>query len=417
MSADPFDAERAETLLDRAADDPAAVDPAAIDRALSSPDPRARRLGLETVATAAAHLDGEFPAIGDLLTDDDPQVRTKALALLTDLLSDHYEQFQHLVPRLIDRLDDEFEPAVDDALAALTVVAREDPERVLPAVDRVIELLDSERRFIRKGAVEFLAPVASEYPDEVTPALSRLVELVDDPPADLDANAEWMANVQHRRRIQDLSQQAQHRKQVVRETAALTVAEIAAANPNAVRSVADRLRGSLRDDDPRIRGAVIDVFAALGETDPGAVVAVQPELVAEFEEDRAAFARGKAAWALGIAAEARPIDVTEAVTPVIESVIDLLDHDSPQVRGAAVGLLSYVAEHRPEAVEPATDDLIALLDDPHGFVRGNAAWAIGYLDDDRAADVLRDLSDDPAPEVRQAAEAALDRIGGAATGP
>lgn len=401
------DVEYAETLLERAADEPMEVETTEIERVLESPSPRARRLGLEVVATVSKRIDADFPSVADCLRDDDRQVRNKATTLLADLLPRQCEQVQGVVSLLIDRLDDEFDPVVNDAVAALTAVAYEDPDYVIPAVNRVTEFLDSDQISARKNAVEFLAAIAVGYPDEVTPAVPRLVELIGDTPEESAASSEWMENAQNRRQIQERWQKEQYRYQRVREQSALILGEVAAAAPEKIRPTTGTLREHLRDDDPKIRGAVIDVFIALGETDPDVVSDVRPELVAELEGEGADITQGKAVRALGIAAETHPHSVSEAVAPVVDTVFDLLGHDAAQVRGTAVGLLSYVAEHRPEVVEPAADDLCDLLDDSRGFVRGNAAWTLGYLGDDRAVDGIRRLRDDPDPGVQKTAEAVL----------
>jgi hypothetical protein len=83
-------------------------------------------------------------------------------------------------------------------------------------------------------------------------------------------------------------------------------------------------------------------------------------------------------------------------------VLSLLHHPSPYVRGS---VLRFMSELHPDNALPL---LFAALSDEHFIVRENAADELGELGRPEALPHLRSLLADPDPDVRQAAQTAIE---------
>lgn len=141
-------------------------------------------------------------------------------------------------------------------------------------------------------------------------------------------------------------------------------------------------------DEPRLRGILSSLALARRDT---------PELRRRL---------------LGFLRDARPLIVMEAIDGLARlgakearaEVTALRGHPSPYVRGAVLRYLRGVFP------EHAMSTLVEALRDPHFIVRESAADELGELRDRQALVHLRALQADPEPDVRQAAQTAIDLI-------
>lgn len=110
----------------------------------------------------------------------------------------------------------------------------------------------------------------------------------------------------------------------------------------------------------------------------------------------------------------RPMIVMEAVdalalqgeTDALDRVLNLLEHSSPYVRGS---VLRYMRRLHPDRAMPI---LMESLEDEHPIVRAAAADEAGELGKAEAVLYLHRLLTDPDPDVRQAAQTAIEILDG-----
>lgn len=110
----------------------------------------------------------------------------------------------------------------------------------------------------------------------------------------------------------------------------------------------------------------------------------------------------------------RPLVVAEAIDGLAvladetsrDAIVQRRAHRSPYVRAAAVRYLGHVL--------PQAHELRAIVDaalqDAHHAVRTAAIDALADLDDAETLAELRSMIDDPHPDVREAAEQAIERV-------
>ena len=117
-------------------------------------------------------------------------------------------------------------------------------------------------------------------------------------------------------------------------------------------------------------------------------------------------------WLLSLLEDERPLIVAEAIDSLtrqaeadtLEEVLPLRGHVSPYVRGS---VLRFMSEFYPER---AVGLLIDALNDAHFIVRENAADELGELEAVEALPFLRAKLEDAHPDVRQAAETAIEML-------
>lgn len=122
----------------------------------------------------------------------------------------------------------------------------------------------------------------------------------------------------------------------------------------------------------------------------------------EQEERRhATLARQLFANVVVAVAEAAPA----AVTDHVESVAELIDHDDPVVRGAALDILGAVGRESPSTVVPFTASIVACLDADASVLRSRAIRTLGYIGAEDAVEALETTAEtDPHDEVAAFAE-------------
>ncbi len=108
----------------------------------------------------------------------------------------------------------------------------------------------------------------------------------------------------------------------------------------------------------------------------------------------------------------RPMIVAEAVDGLsgqevkeaVDRILQLLNHSSPYVRGS---VLRYMRQLYPDKSFPL---LVTALKDPDYIVRENAVDELDYLGNPEALPYLSPLLKDPHPDVRQAAQTAVENL-------
>ncbi|MFC5368955.1 HEAT repeat domain-containing protein [Salinirubrum litoreum] len=211
------------------------------------------------------------------------------------------------------------------------------------------------------------------------------------------------------------------------QSAASALYEVAVADVTAVEDVVERAASLAESDLAGVQVAGAQVLAVVGRERPAYCTSVVGVLVdaldeqltvagddsiAESVDDRetrqtirqheqeeqqhASLARQLFANVVVAVAEATPTAVVDHVA----GVADLLDHEDPVVRGAALDTLGAVGRERPAAVAPFTDAIVACLDADETVLRSRAIRTLGYVGATDAVAALEATAEtDPHDEV------------------
>ncbi len=418
---------------------------------LKSPDARLRGEGVQGLAEIGPAAKVALPNLIRLLKDDDDLVRRMTQEALRAVGTPSAED---VGPLLVPALDDssvEVRLYVLDVLAKMGAGARE----ALPAV---LKLLDGPDARTRAKAVRTAGRIGAQDRQRLSDAVDKALKDADKSvrlaagetlAADLPLGGADVARLQALLTHADLE---------LRGSAARGLAKVGAAGKSALpallnvlkddalppparqsclaalaavgaeaKDVVPELQRALRDNDTELRRAAIDAAGKLGPAGAPAVGGLTRSL--DEKELRksiltALTAIGPAAARDGAAPLARFLDDPETRTdvlatltvlkpagadaaPVVAKVIDMLGEEKRKdVRGKAVDLLALIGK---PAVVPLTRGLAN--DSP--LARQGVAQALGQIGPEAraaTASLVVLAQTDPAPEVREAATAAVVRI-------
>jgi HEAT repeat protein len=426
-------ADRARDLADLAREEPSSVDPDDLEALLDADSADARWYALQAIRTTSSAGELDLTAfvdeLGDALTDDDSRVQTAAamavgdladreptavtglLSEMTALLSTDEQLLRTAVADYLIRIADAAGESGDATGESNGATASESGGDVSPAV---LEPVVSDLRSLledpaqRDNAVLAFGSVADQFAHRLTDdadVFSDVFVETTDGPDGVDMDGPVAQSTQDR--VQESTAKAKVNRRAIRNAAAESLVAIAREDSSALEESLPALADVLDDPNPDARSYVLEVFEAVASADADAVSPYLDAVAARLEDGTGVCEH--AALALAAVSQSDPDAVVDAVAPYHDAVVDLLGHQAPAVRGAAVGILSYVAEESPDAVDP--EPVRPLLHDDHAYVRGNAVWVLGYLGDETVREMVRERAEsDPDPEVRSAAEAALERL-------
>lgn len=421
-------------LLSRAREEPPSADLEDVLSALSDPGVPRRELdeALRTLLDASVvSAEEAATALVEVTKSDQYEDQVPAVQLL-GVVAD--EEAAALVPHLDHLLTLAAESDVMNTGAAscLVPIAREAPEEVLAEIERVEPLLaESHLPQVRQAAVGLLVVLSTDHAGELGEFVPTLLEVAGEqtdtsvPPIGGGGPGSTERNRGPTEIQERLATQQQQTSNRIREGAALTVASVAAADPDAVAPAVDTLVSLAEDaDNPVVREFALDSLRALGNDQPAEVLPYCDRLaviLADTDRMAAPNVQGGAARVLSTLANWDGDAVTDAVLGAdgaIESAHELLDADDQQVRGSAASLFAYLTEYAPEECIDALDTLVAIAEDEgEASIRGSAVWALRFLgtsleegtpDHTTVLTTLETVaSDDPDPDIRAVADDAL----------
>jgi len=159
------------------------------------------------------------------------------------------------------------------------------------------------------------------------------------------------------------------------------------------------------DSDQARRTAIIGLYRIIAD-EPQLFVEDYDALFSDLHADDEETKEG-AKITFSWLAENPPIKICEYVDP---QILNLLREEDELIRGAASQMLSRLASECPSNVESATIGLRELLDDPNPQIRGEACLALGRLRDYESKQKIKQLQIDSSQYVRELASEAVNRI-------
>ncbi|WP_436912198.1 HEAT repeat domain-containing protein [Halosimplex marinum] len=401
-----------ERLADRAVSDPDAVSVDALVDALRRDPPE----GAEPVRRAFASVTEADPstvpdavaALGSFAADHEGA--TAARVAYASLVAAHPERVEGVAPELLEAVEGDDPDARDHAFHALESLAGTRPAELLPEAVPVLRAkLGAESATERSAALAVTAELARQRPAAVAAAAPELLALATTE-REFDTGEEYFDELPDQLKSQ--LEEEKRRAIRTRMVAALALVEVARADIEAGVAVVDPLVERLPDEtNLTVREATYDLVWLIGQQRPAAVRSTVEPLAARLSAEDDTAIRGKVARALGILADEHDEAVAAAVASDASTLRDLLRAGEPVALGGAVGLLSYLAERRPEVVEPVAPRLRELAADGPTYVRGNAIWALSYVGSDAAAETLDDIAaTDDDEDVRAIAAEASRRL-------
>lgn len=262
----------------------------------------------------------EPEAVDDLFDADGAVGRSAALQAVSVLAAEDPDRAVEYADRVIDRLEDDVLAVRSAAALAAMALARERPDAIVSAIPTLVDALDEDPPLFRFRAAAALAPLTASHPEAFVDHADRLIELlVDGPTFDVDpqaiAESDALAADEKKRQLSMLEgrggelRRGRARSAGTREVIANVLVEVARVDPETCTTRLEAIVPALADDEPAVRGAVVEVVRHVAERDPTAVDAAVEPLLTLLEDD-AEFVRARAVRALGYA------EATAAVEPL-----------------------------------------------------------------------------------------------------
>lgn len=366
----------------------------------------ARRDALHGVKMAGERHPGvladHLPTLTDRLSDPDAEIRCTAALVLGYVAEVRPDEVADVTPVLVDRLKTDDILVKNAVVQALANISTHRPRAVIDAIPALRSELDAD--VIDPGPmIETLANVAEVAPGSICDVSGALVDVATGPTDREYQNGKTTSMEMVRENDRRLSHET------TRANAVRALGSIGEYDPDMITPRVEAVTPLLSSDVPSIRESAIDLFRTLGTERPRTMETIVPALLEQLEEAPTEAEWGRTQKILIEFGDASPSEFARVLERTVEQVIELLSHDDSDVRGAAAGFLSYVAERDPTAVPATNETLIELLDDSDPVVRGNAALVLGTCGSDDARDALASL--DPDEEfVDDAVEQALARL-------
>jgi HEAT repeat protein len=344
---------------------------------------RGRRLRFGGPARGRPTIDpipAALAGLGELLTDDNPAVRTQAAVAV----GRGGRAAAAAIPDLVRRLGDADETVRCRAAETLGQLDPESDEAVRALVDTLTDPSAAVRAATARGLAALGPAARAAVPD--------LMPLLQDQDADvrtLAADAIAQAGQLDESTTATLVRGLASPDNVVRAQTAEALGTVGAPAGEAAAALARVLRDN--NDVVRAKAA-----AALGKIGEAAADVAVPSLVRAL--------RDRDSWVSALAAEALA-EMGEAADAAAPALIRALGHVNAQVRAnaaLALGRLGTDAERARTALERAAGD-----DD--GGVRAQAVRALGRLGSHRprSLELILGSLDDPDPQVREAGAEAV----------
>lgn len=418
--------DRGRELLATANEDPAAVTAETVQAAVRSVSPQevpAMMRGIGIAINADETRTSELLEV--LVAESSANDRETRLAATRGLVIMGIAAPDVLVDDLsvvLDRLDDEFAPIRAAAVRALGWLALDHLDAVLEHVDQLPPRLHDTNPYVGKATLDLLSRLADTEPVALVPIIEPLIDSLRDPPAfDDETTREWIRlHPDHEWEGQDPAKRDDRAGFL--GVAASVVGPIAVERPEAMAPhVSDLITVIEREDLPAVRFRLLDAVQAVAETDPEAAAPALAVIAELFRTTENRLVREQAGWTLTWLA-AGDIDGTgDELLGSLATIESCLESDRAEDRGAALGMLSYLAEREPEAlagVLPMVREAVDAGDPQH---RGMAIWTLAYAGDGEDRERLHQCKrGDPNEHVRDAAGEALavleDRLGGPENG-
>ena len=338
-------------------------------------------------------------SIRDGLYSDETEAQQKALYTLFEAATEaeDWSAFDPLIDDLEALLEDD--PFLREG--AINALYRMDALTVehVSQLNRIVEEDDSRLGFRTVDALFELSKASPETVAPVAPSMVDFLAVRDRENGEEDDVPDGIGTVDV---IEHEEKRAKELHAARRFKADTLLSTVAGHDPERLLpEIAEFVAIAGREDYADLRCRILETAATVAETHAGKCqAAIDPAAVIVAEEENAKI-RTKATYLLAMIAGDHLSAVAEAVDPHLEVLFDMLESAHADEQNAAIGLLSYVAEDRPEAVSPAMDVIVDCLDHHLESVRGNAIWTLEYVGDDAVLDSLESIAQsDPSDDIR-----------------
>jgi HEAT repeat protein len=271
------------------------------------------------------------------------------------------------------------------------------------------EDLNSDDIETRRAAARILKEISAENPQIVTPAGSALVDAISDKDQFVRSKAgnafvnfavEQSEAVDY---IESLTEHLRSEDIDIRKAAMNVLKQISAENPQVAKPAGSTLASHFGSEEIEIRREAVKVLQEISEENPQ-IVKPTVSALAEATNDNDDTLRLGAGEILTNFARDQP----EQVAPFAETLVELVEWEENTQN--TVRAILAVAEENPEPLSPYTDRISPLLDTDQSNVRKMACEILSEIGDESVLDDLRDLRDDEEPDVRIAAETAIQQV-------
>lgn len=297
------------------------------------------------------------PDLYALIDADDQTVRKHVLLALGYASKAQPERVQPVVDRLAGLLDGDDVETVSSVAWIISNIAAADAQAIEPAVPEIVHLIDSDDEQVQRHAARTIGSIAGTYPDVVEPTLPRLLDLLQSTPlyrAVGNAIVE-AAPVFGERLVPELFDRLAPGQPALREHAAWTFVPLAENHPELVWPRWPDLIEIVRtDEDQQVQNSIAAALAALACYRPEADLL---ETLIDLLDHDDPFVRRYGCLALG------DIAMETADSRVLEALADARAERYAFISDQAEDVLVEVAREYPEAVGAVSPDLVESMEE------------------------------------------------------
>lgn len=267
-----------------------------------------------------------------------PLVRQRALEVFESFAATDPDAVRPLLDDLVPLADDDNAAVALRVIGVLGTVVSDDPSVLEGRVGPLVDVVDDKIVDVQLTAATVLGKLVVERPDLVTPHARTLVEAVrtTEPPASPSDYGDVVDDPVTRQTIEEHEEGERQRRASARRTLVNVVVAITEEDPAAALEgeLVDALVTLLDDVDPSIVGGAVDALGQLAAADPDAVAPVSDRLLACLDHDRTDV-RARAIRALGHLGG-------DTAVPKLRSVAE--SDDDEDVRELAAETADYLAD-------------------------------------------------------------------------
>lgn len=296
-----------------------------------SPDSKRPLDGVDPASVAPG--DADEPAVREALSSSIPTVRQRGVDVCASLADADVSAVDPFLDDVAALAADDNAPIALRAIDVLKTVAVADPDALDGRLDALVDATAADVVDVQLTAATVLGKLVVDRPDLVAPYAGRLAEAVRaTEPGEREQFGEFVDDPVTRRTLEEHTEAERKRRVSGRRTLVNVVVAVTEQVPESALDAVDGLVALLDDTDPGVAGAAVDALGELAAADPDAVAPVRDRLTDCLGHGRT-FVRVRSVRALGRLGD-------DAVVPRLRTLAE--EDDDEDVREIAGETADYL---------------------------------------------------------------------------
>lgn len=345
------------------------------------------------------------------LSEDDSQQRFATQAIYS-ISESNPNAVSQLTPNLVKYVQSDHHYVQKHILKTFLQLAQSDPGLVAQFTDEIVSTLSTNQDGLKNISTLILSEIAKVEPSailEVQPTIFEEIQSKSLTNSELlSKGATTHQEIPHL----ELELHGQHRLQSLhrRRTLSQLVGKSVITTQTAV-DLSIVLEVLENVEDPVIISSLLDVVAEPNQTVDNALHRLIPLCNDFLKPEHTPSIRAKAAFILSMLFERDESTIVEGSRQAFPELLDLLDHEDPEIRSRVAILCSYIAEYDPHRIMQARQKFHTLLTDSDQSTRASALWTLKFIQNETTKEKIQHIATtDANTEIKQLATEILHSI-------